>query len=175
MIVSPATTDHLVEIRDLAGLIWRAHYPGIISLEQIEYMLARMYDLDVLASELRGGMTYFRALAGDALVGFASTGPVKPVSGAEQESVTFKLHKLYVHPGHQRVGVGAALLEAVRNHARAHGATALVLNVNKRNAKAIAMYQKHGFVLAGSVVVDIGNGFVMDDFVMKQTFPSTSV
>lgn len=171
MIVSQATPDHVAEIRDLAGTVWRAHYPGIISPEQIEYMLARMYDLDVLAAELRGGIAHFRALVGDVLVGFASTGPSEPLSGAEQELLTFKLHKLYVHPAHQRIGVGAALLGAVQHHARTRGASALVLNVNKQNAKAIAMYGKHGFALAESVVVDIGNGFVMDDFVMKQTLP----
>ena len=41
-----------------------------------------------------------------------------------------------------------------------------MLSVNKRNAKAIAAYQKNGFGITESVVTDIGNGFVMDDFIM---------
>jgi len=40
--------------------------------------------------------------------------------------------------------------------------------VNKRNAKAIAAYQRNGFVIADSVVTDIGHGFVMDDFIMTK-------
>ena len=38
--------EHLAEISVLAALIWRAHYPGIITPAQIDYMLARSYDVD---------------------------------------------------------------------------------------------------------------------------------
>ena len=36
----------------LAGVIWRAHYPGIITPAQIDYMLERGYALDVLGGFL---------------------------------------------------------------------------------------------------------------------------
>ncbi|MEO8488040.1 MAG: hypothetical protein ABI585_17060, partial [Betaproteobacteria bacterium] len=44
----------------------------------------------------------------------------------------------------------------------------LVLNVNKRNAKAIAAYRACGLATREDVVVDIGGGFVMDDYVMAK-------
>jgi diamine N-acetyltransferase len=159
--IEPAREEHLAEIASLAGIIWRAHYPEIISPEQIEYMLAHMYDLDVLRRELASGIHFDRALVDGVLRGFSSYGP----SGAPGE---VKLHKFYVHPDWQRCGIGRALLNQCEANARGRGATSLVLNVNKRNVHAIAAYQKHGFTICESVTVDIGGGFVMDDYVMAK-------
>jgi ribosomal protein S18 acetylase RimI-like enzyme len=152
-------TGHLAEISALAGVIWRASYPGIISPEQIDYMLARMYDVETLRGELASGIVWFRALINGELRGFASVGPT-------ETATEFKLHKLYVHPDWQRHGLGSALLKNCETTARTHGAAALILNVNKRNTAALAVYRQRGFVIRESIVADIGGGFVMDDYVM---------
>ena len=154
MNILPANPEHVADIARLAEIVWRAHYPGIISKEQIDYMLAKMYDLDALRREMADGIAYLRAVEGDRMLGFASYGP----AGKE-----LKLHKLYVDPSHQRRGIGRALLDHV---ARASQGRTLVLAVNKRNRQAITAYQKHGFVIRESMVVDIGSGFVMDDYLM---------
>jgi diamine N-acetyltransferase len=155
-----ASGKHLAEIAALAGVVWGAHYPGIISREQIEYMLARMYDVEVMKAELSQGIRYDRLLVGDRLVGFASYGPAR-----EKE---LKLHKIYVHPDHQRRGFGTCLLNHVIEEAERTGYAMLTLSVNKANKGAIAAYQKIGFTIRAAVVVDIGGGFVMDDFVMER-------
>jgi ribosomal protein S18 acetylase RimI-like enzyme len=154
--ILPADPEHAAEIARLAAIVWRVHYPGIISHEQIDYMLAKMYDLEVLRREMAEGISYLRALEGNQLLGFASYGP------AERE---IKLHKLYVDPSQQRRGIGSALIEHVE---AANSGRTLVLTVNKRNRQAIAAYQKHGFLIRESIVVDIGGGFVMDDYVMAK-------
>jgi len=159
--IERAHAEHLAEISALAGVIWRAHYPGIITPGQIDYMLARMYDVEVMRRELEQGIAWFRALVDGALRGFASVGPAE---GASE----FKLHKLYIHPLCQRQGLGGALLNECESTARARGATTLLLNVNKRNETAVAAYRKYGFTLRQSIVADIGGGFVMDDYVMAK-------
>ena len=45
----------------------------------------------------------------------------------------------------------------------------LIPAVNKQNAHAIAAYEKYGFAKREAVRVDIGNGFVMDDFIMARS------
>lgn len=120
-------------------------------------MLRRMYDLDVLRREMAEGITYLRLAENSELLGFAAYGP------CEGE---MKLHKLYVHPQHQRRGFGGALLRHVESASRERGFQSLMLTVNKRNIQAIAAYRKHGFQTRSTVVVDIGGGFVMDDYVM---------
>jgi diamine N-acetyltransferase len=44
-----------------------------------------------------------------------------------------------------------------------------VLTVNKNNTGAISVYEKIGFRNVGSLVQDIGSGFVMDDYAMEKT------
>ena len=159
-----ATEADLPAISELAGVIWRACYPGIITNAQIDYMLARMYALDVLRDEIRSqGIRYDRLLVDDKLAGFASYGPTA-------EPGVMKLHKLYLLPELHGRGLGSRLLQHVEREVRAGGARRLILSVNKRNAKAIAAYQRNGFVIADSVVTDIGGGFVMDDYIMAKEF-----
>jgi len=66
-------------------------------------------------------------------------------------------------------GLGSRLLRHCEREVRAGGAHRLILSVNKRNARAIAAYRRNGFVIADSVVTDIGGGFVMDDYVMAKS------
>ena len=165
--IIPAAPEHLAEISALAGIIWYAHYPGIISREQIDYMLTRMYDIDVMRNELGTGVTYERLLIDGTLRGFASYGPTH--NGSEM-----KLHKLYIHPNSQRQGLGALLLKHVENTARAHGCDFLVLAVNKKNTNAITAYRKNGFMIRKSIIVDIGGGFVMDDYVMVKALGNSA-
>ncbi len=158
--IERAREEHVPEIAALAKLFWRACYPGIIAHEQIEYMLTRMYALDVLRQEIASGIVFERAHADGALRGFSSFG------GSGEREV--KLHKLYVHPEWQRRGIGTALLKSCERAAREGSAQTLILNVNKRNEPAINAYSRYGFTIRDSVTTDIGDGFVMDDYVMAK-------
>jgi GNAT superfamily N-acetyltransferase len=160
--IAPASEADLPAIAELAGVIWRACYRGIITNEQIDYMLARMYSLDTLRDEVCSqGIRYDRLLAGNEFIAFSSFGPTG-------QSKVLKLHKLYLHPAWQGRGLGSLLLQHCEREVRKLGARRLILNVNKKNAKAIAAYQRNGFVVAETVVADIGGGFVMDDYIMAK-------
>lgn len=158
--ILPATEEHLPALAELAGVIWRQHYPGIISQAQIEYMLEKMYSLDTLRKEIRArGIQFTRLLVGRRFVGFASFGPTA-------DSGVMKLHKCYLLPEMHGRGYGSQLLQYCERIVRQLGARRLILAVNKHNTRAVAAYQRNGFVLAKSVVTDFGSGFVMDDYIM---------
>ena len=160
-IVAAAEAD-LPCVAELAGVIWRKHYPGIITPEQIEYMLDLGYsrealrrfiveegaglDLAYVANRLAGFAAYYRADHPDEL----------------------KLDKLYVHHDYHGRGVGSRLIAHIEAAATTQGRPTLILNVNKHNAQAIRAYERNGFAVRESVVVDIGGGFVMDDYVMAK-------
>jgi len=161
--ILPAGEQDLAAIAALADVIWRAHYPGIISAAQIEFMLGWMYSLETLREELlKQGIRFVQLRVADAMAGFAAYGPTNDQS-------TFKLHKLYVHPGQQGCGLGSRLLSHCEQAAAELGAERLILAVNKRNHRAIRTYERNGYFVLESVVTDIGGGFVMDDFVMAKT------
>jgi len=58
IIIQPATLDDIPTLRALARRIWLEYYPGIISREQIDYMLARMYSAKALRREISEGVAW---------------------------------------------------------------------------------------------------------------------
>jgi GNAT superfamily N-acetyltransferase len=146
----------------LAREIWMQHYPGIITVKQIEYMLAQRYSPRWIAAQLNSGEAWWDKLeVRGELCGFAS---YEPGSGGHD----MKLDKLYVHRLFRGKGYGAALVGHVLKAARQHGMETLYLQVNKFNHGSIAAYRRLGFKVVKAVTADIGSGFVMDDYVMSK-------
>lgn len=162
MEVRPLTPPDLPALGALAETIWRAHYPGIISHAQIDYMLERMYSQDALRHQ-RDALDhrFWLATEGPKLVGYASIENTQPGE--------YFLHKLYVDTRTQRRGVGRALLTQMEQEYRPD---TLSLHVNRANIQAINFYIRQGFFIDRLQVTDIGAGFVMDDFVMRKTYES---
>ena len=151
--------DDAEAIAALAALIWHAHYTGIVSSEQIDYMLKQRYAPALIRRQLADGIAWDKLLLDGRIVSYSSY--FKIDDGREM-----KLDKLYVHPERQRSGYGSLLMARVMGIAREAGCRALVLAVNKANANAIAAYTKYGFRIREAIVQDIGGGFVMDDYIM---------
>jgi len=160
--IAAATEADLSAVAELAGVVWREHYPGIITHGQIDYMLEHGYSHEVLMNFVaEAGAGLLLAYAGDRLIGF---GAYRRVASADE----LKVEKLYVHQEAQGQGVGSRLIARIEEAALAQSLASLILNVNKHNVQAIRAYEKNGFVIRESVVVDIGAGYVMDDYVMAK-------
>lgn len=156
--ITPLRLDEAEALVELAGRVWRAHYPGIIAPEQIEYMLEQRYRPVLVRQFIARGDLWLAARGEGELLGFAHGHPL-----AEGD---YKLDKLYVEASWQRHGIGGRLIAELARRARSHGANRLVLRVNRQNQPAIDAYLKHGFTVATVVLEDIGGGYVMDDYVM---------
>ncbi|MFN0066926.1 MAG: N-acetyltransferase family protein [Limisphaerales bacterium] len=160
--IREATDADFPIIAALARRIWQACFGDMISPGQIEYMLGIRYTPEgMLAATAEGRMTYLLAEFDGTPAGFAADGP-----GASPGE--WKLHQIYVIPERQRAGVGRALMGAVAERARRHGAMTIALTVNRRNERARRIYERAGFTIREAKVFDIGGGFVMDDYVMAK-------
>ena len=144
----------------LAHEIWHRHYPGISPVAQIDYMLARSYSREALTDYLtRDAAGLALAMHDETAVGFVGWYPLEAPG-------TMKLDKLYVLPEHHGAGIGRALIEHVIREARAAACRAVTLNVNRGNAGSIRAYERCGFVITESGDFPIGNGYVMEDYIM---------
>ncbi|UCH48936.1 MAG: N-acetyltransferase [Betaproteobacteria bacterium] len=160
--ISAVSEQDVDAVAQLAREIWYLHYPGIITVSQIDYMLAQRYQPDDIASQIKTDEAWWDKIAvGPELVGFAGY-----ETGSDAASV--KLDKLYIHPRVQGRGFGYALVRHVETRSRERGFSRLYLQVNKGNTASIAFYRRAGFAVTEKVVVDIGNGYVMDDFIMSK-------
>lgn len=160
--ISPASPADAEAIARVARDIWYLHYPGIITVSQIDYMLGQRYQPEIIAAQINANEAWWDKLEVDSwLAGFAGYEP-----GSVADSV--KLDKLYVHPRVQGHGYGYALVQHVEACSRERGFSSLYLQVNKGNTASIAFYRKAGFTVTDEVKVDIGNGYFMDDFVMSK-------
>ncbi len=156
--------DELPTIRALAHDIWRKVYPGIISDEQIGYMLKHFYgsDPDVLRQEIVvRGVVYALIEEGCEALGYLSFEVVP-------NDRSIFLHKLYLKAELHGQGLGAKALQWLESEARRHGHTAIRLRVNRNNHRAIRAYLREGFSITHELCSDIGGGFVMDDHVMSK-------
>ena len=153
--------EELILIQGIAHQTWPSTFAGILSSEQIDYMLNWMYDLKMLESQVEQGHGFLVAEEDGTAIGFAGY-ELNHLAGSLS-----KLHKLYLLPSSQGKGVGESLLLEVAKRAREAGQKSLVLNVNKDNKKAIDFYRVLGFVTIRQEVNNIGSGYVMDDDVME--------
>jgi len=159
--ILPATKKDLPLIQRLARRIWSDHYPGIITQEQIDYMLTKDYALKKLEADIDSGVMYLLLHVNDQAEGFAAWGPT-------DHSGEAKLHKIYLSVNLHGKGFGSQLLAVVEKGCISASCHRLILQVNKQNHKAIKSYNRNGFIVEREIVVDIGHGFVMDDFLMTK-------
>lgn len=155
------TPESLEIIRNIAADVWPKTFRNILSPEQIAYMMKMMYAPEVMERELAQGF-YFEAL-------FLDGEPAGYVSySAYGEPGEAKLHKVYLLEKYQGRGYGSLLLRHVADRCRELGFRGLRLNVNKHNERARRAYLRNGYQEIEAVKIDIGDGFFMDDFVMRR-------
>jgi GNAT superfamily N-acetyltransferase len=165
-------------IRSVSERTWPSTYGHIISQEQIDFMLDWMYSDESLEKQMDSGCVFYIASIKKEneqweAVGFCSVSPEEEEENNSTEKIegskAHKLNKLYILPSAQGTGAGKALLNKSIEVAKASGSSSLCLQVNKLNT-AYTFYLKHGFVKEQEFKFDIGNGFFMDDYVMRLTF-----
>jgi ribosomal protein S18 acetylase RimI-like enzyme len=149
-------------LAQVARTIWLSHYITIISQHQIEYMLGNRFAPDHLRRYIASIDRWLEVLnVSGEMVGYCSYA-LTTVPGE------MKLEQLYLLPLLHGRGLGRLMLEHVQRRTQQQDCRTLMLQVNKRNDKAINVYKRAGFALRQEVVVDIGNGFVMDDYIMEK-------
>ncbi len=162
--ILPVTPHDVIGISSLAREIWFRQYQDILSVDQINYMLAQRYCPSVIHVQLGDEKIWWRKLVaedGD-IIGFSCC--MRTPHPAE-----LKIDKLYIQHDHHRKGYGRMLVSDAIRIMHAMKCSTLILTVNKQNYSAIHAYQCYGFKIMRDSVVDIGGGFFMNDYLMALT------
>lgn len=163
MIVIENNSDsNFTEIRAIAEEVWPKTYGSILGQAQFDYMMEMMYSVASLQMQANEKQHHFiLAKENKMAVGFASY-----EFNCNQTNKT-KIHKIYILSTQQGKGIGKVLLDYIVKEAKRLDNKALFLNVNKYNP-AQHFYKKLGFEITAEEVIDIGQGYVMDDYVMEK-------
>ena len=152
------TPEGIQSVKALAERIWPLVYCHILGADQIDYMMKMMYRGNVIQNELGQGVEYYLVLdAAGRHIGYFSLYQVSESVG--------KLDKLYLVSAARGGGRGQKLLNWCVSWGRRRNLKQLILNVNKNNSAAQKAYLRANWKCLRSECNDIGNGFVMDDFV----------
>jgi ribosomal protein S18 acetylase RimI-like enzyme len=165
-VLNPLSRNDFETLAALAREIWLAHYSTIITTAQIEYMLGGRFTAENLERYLDSSDRWMFVLRREGraigqLIGYCSY-------ARTDQPRELKLEQLYLLPALHGQGLGRLMLEHVEAHALRIECDLLMLQVNKQNTVAINVYRRAGFTVRKEVVVDIGNGFVMDDFILEK-------
>lgn len=159
--ISSAQPNELNVIQEIARKTWPVAYADILSSAQLEFMLDKFYSLEALNANLDAGHQFLLARLNSVAVGFAG------IEFSSKQIGNTHLHKIYVLPEMQGKHLGEQLIETVERLALENSQNSISLNVN-RNNRAITFYEKLGFNIAETVDIEIGNGYLMEDYVMRK-------
>ncbi len=167
--IRTAGSDDIEIIRTIAKNTWPVTFRDILSDKQIEYMLEMMYSHDSLIEQMSKKnhvylLSYENIKEGEVFRP-VYTGYLSYELNYSNRDKT-KIHKIYILPQFQGYGYGRALIEEVRIRAISNSNYTVTLNVN-RNNRAVEFYKTLGFVITAEEDIDIGNGFLMEDYKME--------
>ncbi len=155
-----STKNQIEIVESLAKEIWTEHYIPIISREQVHYMIERFQSTQAISEQIKSGSLYFLIEEDNHFIGYI---------GVQQKDDELFLSKIYIKSSQRGRGYGKKAIEFTEQLARKKGAIKIVLTVNKNNINTIRAYEKMGFKNLGSIIQDIGSGFIMDDYKMEKT------
>lgn len=155
-----AQEKDLDRIATLAKIIWNDHYVSIVGQEQVDYMLAKIYNHQSLMEQLNEKKHVFYLINyNNQSIGFVSVSTL--------DNIHYFLHKFYIDQQKSNTGIGTEVLNLLVKNINPKS---LTLTVNRQNYKSINFYFKNGFKIDRVEDFDIGNGYQMNDFVMVRVF-----
>lgn len=150
-----ASTEQYQLIEDLGKIIWTEHYTPIIGIEQVNYMLQKFQSAEVILNQIKEGYKYF-------IIRFQNE-PIGYISVIKDKQSLF-LSKLYIHKDFRGRKFGKQALSYIQDLAIELDCASISLTVNKYNSKSIKAYERMGFENVEALIIDIGGGFIMDDY-----------
>ena len=145
----------------LAHKIWNTYFLGIISQQQIDYMVEMYQSEKALKKAIfEDGYTYFTAYEQNVMIGYC---------GVKIEKDRLFLSKLYLDEIYRGKGLSSKLLQEAITFANNKKLRTIYLTCNKYNTHSLDVYKHKGFRVIDAVKTDIGKGFIMDDYILELT------
>ncbi|CAD0009191.1 GNAT family N-acetyltransferase [Flavobacterium chungangense] len=160
--ITEASIEDIAKIQNIAHITWPITYGQILTKNQLDYMLDLIYSDEALTNQIeKKEQLFYLILDEESIIGFIG------IEHHYKNDAVTKIHKIYLLPETQGKGIGKKVIEEIQKLALENNSTSLSLNVNRFNS-ALSFYKKIGFEIIDEVNIDIGNGYLMEDYVMEK-------
>ncbi len=160
--IKVADVEMIKTVASLAKEIWNEYFTPIIGKAQVDYMLEKFQSEKAISQQItKEGFLYYLIKQGNNFIGYTAVVPKK-------ETNELFLSKLYLKSSQRQKGHGKEAIQFINNLAEKMKFSKITLTVNKNNKNTIQAYEKMGLKNIASLVTDIGDGFVMDDYRMEK-------
>lgn len=158
--ITEAFVEDIAKIQEIANITWPITYGEILTKEQLDYMLDLIYSNEALSKQIQNKEQLFYLISdSESVIGFIG------IEHNYKNKAITKIHKIYLLPETQGKGFGKIVFEEIGKMALENNSNELLLNVNRFNT-ALNFYKKLGFEIKEKVDIEIGNGYLMEDYVM---------
>lgn len=154
-------TYEIEELSRIASAVVKEHFDPLIGAAQNDYMISKFQSVEAISEQFAHGYRYYWVLKNGDKAGFFAFYP------KEDKMYLSKFYVLKAYRGHHLAKEMFAYIVAETHK---EGLSAIFLNVNRGNSDVIAIYKHLGFRIIREEKNDIGQGFYMDDYVMKCNF-----
>jgi GNAT superfamily N-acetyltransferase len=159
-LITPAhTAQHFLTIETLAREIVPDFYEHFFARATAEYLVEHGHTAKALEEQAASGGRHFLIECEGKKVGYFSL----CVRGE-----LMLLSHFYVMASYRGKGLGGGAMAFIEQEALATGVEKIELFVLRRNKAAVGLYKKYGFFCVAEVMTRLGNGAVLDDFLMRK-------
>lgn len=159
--IIPVVNEELVlSVAAMADEIWHEHYDKLLGSGQVDYMVEKFLSPDALCEQINNGYEYFLISHEYTFAGFAG------ILENEQDKSLF-LSKLYIHEESRGKHISTEMLKKFIELCELRGLTKIWLTCNRHNSHSLDIYKHWGFEIIREECTDIGNGYVMDDYILE--------
>ncbi len=145
--IRQATREDTPTIARIINASWRAAYAGIVPQDALDALSDEKKQSQLATGlERSSEMSYYLLELDGTPVGAACLHPTRDEDLPEAGEFSF----FYLLPAYWRSGYGTLLLAHVEREAKTHGYLILCCWTLEENARAIAFYEKNGFVRDGA-------------------------
>lgn len=159
----PVITDEQINtLAFMADTVWHERFSTLLSSEQIDYMLKKFQSFKAMKKQMQEeGYEYYFLNVNGTNVGYIGI-------QVKYDSKKIFLSKIYILKPFRSNRYASEAFSFLEGMCKGMKLNSIYLTVNKYNENSIQVYTKKGFENIKSQVTDIGNGFVMDDYVMEK-------
>ena len=142
------TAESVDSLRELLRVCWLDTYTGLIPDAAIKTALEVWHSDENISRSISNPNSFY--------AGYMEEGELRGmVAAGMTDETTLSIRQLYVHPAHQRKGIGWKLMDVALHHF--DKARLAVLEVEEENLKGVTFYRKYGFVYRRKTKAKVGD------------------